>query len=497
MEQFLELKNIDKHFSGIKALDNLSLRINKGEIHCLAGENGSGKSTLIKVISGIYQPDNGEIEIEGQTVYHSSPLFAINHGIQVIYQDFSLFDDLTVAENIALNSELRDKKRFVNWRKIKSIAEHSLKQLNVDIDLYANVGTLSTSGKQLVAIARALLDNVKLLIMDEPTTALTTKEINVLFEVIKNLQSKGIAVLFVSHKMREMLEMSERLTVIRNGQYIISGPTEDFTESSIANYMTGKTISTPRFSYENKEYAAPVMQINNLSHINAYENLDLKIMPGEIVGLSGLLGSGRTDFALTLFGMMPHYTGEVLMDNKIVSLSTVQDAINHGIAYVPENRLSEGLFLTQPIENNILASVYEKLVRFISFDRIKGRELSNKMIETMQIATPSGDKIVGELSGGNQQRVVLARWFLTDIKVLILNGPTVGVDVGSKAEIHKKVRELSQEYNIGVLMITDDIPELIHNCNRIVLMHRGKFVEELDSIETTEDEISDILKGFV
>ncbi len=496
MEKFLELKNINKHFSGIKALDNLSLCINKGEIHCLAGENGSGKSTLIKVISGIYQPDSGDIEIEGKAVSDYSPLLAIDYGIQVIYQDFSLFDAMTVAENIALNSELRDKKRFVNWGKIKSIAKHSLKQLNVDIDLNANVGSLSTSGKQLVAIARALLDNVKLLIMDEPTTALTTKEINVLFEVIKSLQARGIAVLFVSHKMREMLEMSERLTVIRNGQYITSGATAEFTEASIANYMTGKTVTSARFTYKHKDNVAPAIEIKNLSHINAYENLNLKIMPGEIVGLSGLLGSGRTDLALTLFGMMPHYTGEVLMNNKSIRLANVQDAINHGIAYVPENRLSEGLFLTQSIESNILSSIYDKLVRFISFDRIKGHRLSDNMIETMQIATPSGKKIVGELSGGNQQRVVIARWFLTNIKVLILNGPTVGVDVGSKVEIHKKVRELSQEHKIGVLMITDDIPELIHNCNRIVLMHRGKFVEEVDSVETTEDKISDILKGF-
>ena len=243
--------------------------------------------------------------------------------------------------------------------------------------------------------------------------------------------------MFVSHKMREMLEMSERLTVIRNGQYIISGPTDDFTESSIANYMTGKTITTPKFSYENKDNVAPVMQINNLSHINEYENLNLKIMPGEIVGLS-VCWVQDVRICFDFIRMRPHYTGEVLMDNKIVSLVTVQDAINHGIAYVPENRLSEGLFLTQPIENNILASVYEKLVRLISFDRIKGRELSNKMIETMQIATPSGDKIVGELSGGNQQRVVLARWFLTDIKVLILNGPTVEWMLGQRLRFIRK-----------------------------------------------------------
>ena len=497
MEEFLKLININKHFSGIKALDELSLTINKGEIHCLAGENGSGKSTLIKIISGVYQPDSGEIIIDNEKITESSPLLTIEHGIQVIYQDFSLFDNLTVAENIAINSELRDKKNFVNWNKIKKIAEHAIKQLNVDIDLTVPVGSLSTSGKQLVAIARALLDNVKLLIMDEPTTALTTKEINELFKVIKGLQAQGIAILFVSHKMREMLEMSERLTVIRNGKHIISGPTSDFTESSIGEYMTGKTIQSSRFIFNEGNNSAPVIEVKDISHSDLYHNLNMKIMPGEVVGISGLLGSGRTDLALTLFGMMPHYSGEILLNNNPVSLKSVQEAIDNGIAYVPEDRLSEGLFLTQSIETNILATTYEKLVRLISYDRGKGRRKSERMINNLQIATPSGNKIVGELSGGNQQRVVLARWFLTDIKLLILNGPTVGVDIGSKAEIHKKVRELIKEQNIGVLMISDDIPELVHNCNRIIMMHKGRFTQELDSTEITEEHVSDILKGFV
>ncbi len=498
MEEFLKLININKHFSGIKALEDLSLTINKGEIHCLAGENGSGKSTLIKIISGVYQPDSGEIIINDEKITESSPLLTIEHGIQVIYQDFSLFDNLTVAENIAINSELRDKKNFVNWKKIKRIAEHAIAQLNVDLDLSVSVGTLSTSGKQLVAIARALLDNVKLLIMDEPTTALTTKEINELFKVIKGLQARGIAILFVSHKMREMLEMSERLTVIRNGRHIISGPTSDFTESSIAEYMTGKVIKSSKFTFNNDTLVSsvPVVEVNNISHPELYKNLSMKIMPGEIVGISGLLGSGRTELALTLFGMLPHYSGEILLNNKPVHLKSVQEAIDNGIAYVPEDRLSEGLFLTQSIETNILATTYEKLIKFISYDRGKGRRKSERMISNMQIATPSGDKIVGELSGGNQQRVVLARWFLTDIKLLVLNGPTVGVDVGSKAEIHNKVRDMIKEQNIGVLMISDDIPELVHNCNRIIMMHKGAFVQELDSAEITEEHISDILKGF-
>ena len=497
-ENFIELRNVRKEFAGVVALKDLSLTIRKGEIHCLAGENGSGKSTLIKIMSGVYQPNAGEIYIDGNKVENLSPMASIEHGVQVIYQDFSLFGNLTVAENLAMNVQLREQRHVLNWRKVREIAKEAVKRLGVDLDLDTDVEKLSTAGKQLVAIARALMSDARLIIMDEPTTALTGKEIETLFRIVKDIQSRGIAILFVSHKMREMLEISEHITVIRNGQKVADGPTGDFDEALITRHMTGSDIISEPYIWDQQKYGSmpPRIETANLTHGNDLDNINLAIKPGEIVGLSGLLGSGRTELALSLFGMMPGYSGTISINGKKTVLETPQKAIKAGVAYVPEDRLSEGLFLTQGIDRNMLATSYEKLAPGLLIDQKKAEEWVQAMIRDMQIATPTGKKLVKELSGGNQQRVVIARWLLTNAKFLILNGPTVGVDVGSKAEIHRIIRELAQKEGLAVLMISDDVPELVHNCNRIVLMHRGAFVEEMASVDTSEDQISDKLKNL-
>ncbi len=497
-ENFIELRNVRKEFAGVVALKDLSLTIRKGEIHCLAGENGSGKSTLIKIMSGVYQPNAGAIYIDGNKVESLSPMASIEHGVQVIYQDFSLFGNLTVAENFAINVQLREQRQVLNWRKVREIAKEAVKRLGVDLDLDTDVEKLSTAGKQLVAIARALMSDARLIIMDEPTTALTGKEIETLFRIVKDIQSRGIAILFVSHKMREMLEISEHITVIRNGQKVADGPTGDFDEALITRHMTESDIISEPYIWDQQKYGSmsPRIETKNLTHGNDLDNINLAIKPGEIVGVSGLLGSGRTELALSLFGMMPGYSGTISINGEETALDTPQKAIKAGVAYVPEDRLSEGLFLTQGIDRNMLATSYEKLAPGLLINQTKAEEWVETMIRDMQIATPTGKKLVKELSGGNQQRVVIARWLLTNAKFLILNGPTVGVDVGSKAEIHRIIRELAQKEGLAVLMISDDVPELVHNCNRIVLMHRGALVEELTSVDTSEDQISDKLKNL-
>ncbi|WP_114011548.1 sugar ABC transporter ATP-binding protein [Cohaesibacter intestini] len=496
-EAFIELRNIGKQFLGLRALDDVSLTINKGEIHCLAGENGSGKSTLIKIISGVYQPTEGEIFIEGEKVENLTPIESVNRSIQVIYQDFSLFGNLTVAENLALNTELRNKVKLVNWGRVRKMAKEAIDRLGVSIDLDAEVASLPTSSKQLVAIARALMSDVKLIIMDEPTTALTGKEVETLFQIVRDIQSKGIAILFVSHKMREMLEISERLTVIRNGAKVAEGDTKDFDEAAVIRHMTGLDIEIQ--PYRKPAVGSdeqPRLEVEGLTLPGLYENINLTMYPGEIVGLSGLLGSGRTELALSLFGLLPTHAGDIKIDGQSVTLRTVQDAIGHGIAYVPEDRLTEGLFLTQSITRNIVATSLDRLSSKGVIDMKAVEKETADTIQSMQIATPSADKMVGELSGGNAQRVVLGRWLLTDAKVLILNGPTVGVDVGSKAEIHKKIRELVKDHGLTVLMISDDVLELAQNCSRVILMHRGQFVEQLEGEGIKEDVISDKLKSF-
>lgn len=496
-EAFIELRNIGKQFLGLRALDDVSLTINKGEIHCLAGENGSGKSTLIKVISGVYQPTFGEIIIEGEKVENLSPIESVNRAIQVIYQDFSLFGNLTVAENLALNTELRNKSRMVNWRRVRKLAQQAIDRLGVELDLDAEVESLPTSSRQLVAIARALMSDAKLIIMDEPTTALTGKEVETLFRIVRDIQSRGIAILFVSHKMREMLEISERLTVIRNGKKVAEGNTSEFDEAKVIRHMTGLDIEIrPYRKPRPPQEQLARLEIEGLTLPGAFENINLTLHPGEIVGLSGLLGSGRTELALSLFGMMAAQSGSIKVDGEPVNFRNVQEAIAGGIAYVPEDRLTEGLFLTQSITRNVVATSLDAFSSKGVIDMVSVDAATTDTIKSMQIATPSADKAVGELSGGNAQRVVLGRWLLTDAKVLILNGPTVGVDVGSKAEIHKKVRELVEAHGLAVLMISDDVLELAQNCSRVILMHRGQFVEELEGDAILEDVISDKLKSF-
>jgi len=471
----LELRGVAKQFAGVRALDGVSLTIEAGEIHCLAGENGSGKSTLIKIVSGVNQPDGGQILFDGVPVTGLTPRSAIDHGVQVIYQDFSLFGNLSVAENLGIGAELRDRRRVVSHARIRGNAEAAMARLGVHLPLDDAVDTLPTAGRQLVAIARALTASPRLLIMDEPTTALTGREIETLFSVVRDIQTRGIAVLFVSHKMREMLDIAERITIIRNGRVVGTGPIADYDERGITRAMTGLDIPVEPYLWKAAaETPTPVLKIDNLGVPGELENVSFSILPGEIVGVSGLLGSGRTELALALFGMRPGYGGTIRIDGKIVALQNTMRAIGHGIAYVPEDRLTEGLFMPQTIDRNILAGSLEKLSRFGMLRVGEAAREAARMIREMAIATPTGNRPVMQLSGGNQQRVVIARWLLRNPRLLILNGPTVGVDVGSKAGIHRMVRDLARNAGIGVLMISDDLPELTGNCNRILLMHRGR-----------------------
>lgn len=495
-DYLIELRDVAKHFGGVKALDGVSMAIRAGEIHCLAGENGSGKSTIIKVMSGVYTPDEGEIYIDGQRLGSLDPVTAVHHGIQVIYQDFSLFSNLTVAENLALNSYLHEGRKRMDWPRARKMAREIFARLNVDFDIDAEVGTLPTAGKQIVAIARALLAKARLIIMDEPTTALTPKEAESLFALTRDLQAQGIAVLFVSHKMREMLEISERLTVFRNGRKVAEGWMRDFDEAKITRAMTGLELADHPYRPVLNDNA-PRLVVKGLSVAGSVDSVDLSLRAGEIVGISGLIGSGRTEFARALFGMERKMTGEIRLDGAKVHPRSVQEAVSLGIAYLPEDRLSEGLFLSQSIERNLVVSILDRLCKGPLLDRAKLQETTSRMFKSMQIAAPSPDTPVGNLSGGNAQRVMLGRWLLTGAKVLILNGPTVGVDVGSKAVIHRIIRDLAEKEGLCVIMISDDVPELVSNCNRVLVMHRGRFTREIGADDLSEAVLNDALKALV
>ncbi|MEA5116766.1 MAG: sugar ABC transporter ATP-binding protein [Propionicimonas sp.] len=491
-DNVIAVRDVSKSFAGVHALKRVNLEIKPGEIHCLAGENGSGKSTLIKVISGVYTPDEGTIEFGGVPYSKVTPIEAIMNGVQVIYQDFSVFPNLTVMENLALNTELADKRKLVNWRRFRQIAEQAVAQINFQVDLDAKVGTLSVADKQLVAISRALMHDAKLIIMDEPTTALTKKEVDALFRIILDLKARGIATLFVSHKLEEVFEISERFTIIRNGEVVADCLPSELDRKKFSFFMTGREFEESHFTGV-ASTEPPVLEAVGLGLTGGFSDVSFALHRGEILGITGLLGSGRTELALTLFGAYTADAGELKVKDKTVHLKGVRSAIEAGIGYVPEDRLTEGLFLERSIADNIVISEIDDLTGFLgSMNAGRQRAEAGRWVDALKIATPNPDNAANTLSGGNQQRIVLAKWLATKPDILILNGPTVGVDIGSKHDIHQTLQKLAGE-GMGIIIITDDIPEVLQNCNRVLLMRGGRIEAEIDPATTTEAELADLI----
>lgn len=490
-DELLKVTGIYKSFAGVHALQNVDLTVEPGRIHCLVGENGCGKSTLIKVIAGVYERDAGEIVINGKSFERLSPIDAIREGIQVIYQDFSLFPNLTVAENIALNKELAEGRRLINWRRMRQIATDSLERIGVDLPLGATVDEMSVANKQLIAIAKALRQNSRLIIMDEPTSALTEREVKRLFTVIHKLQEeRGIAFLFVSHKLNEVLEISETMIVMRNSKMVSSGDRSEYDNARLIYEMTGQKIADKVYDFTPDMSQAPLLKVEDLSAGDALNDISFELHTGEILGVTGLLGSGRTELALALYGLLPTDSGRIFMDGKQVEIRSIQEAIKNGIGYVPEDRLTEGLFLEQPISNNVVVRIIDRLRGKLGLTdpkQVNGQV--DEWVKALSIKTPDPELPVNTLSGGNQQRVVLAKWLASKPRLMILNGPTVGVDVGSKDELHDMMKQLAGE-GMGLLVISDDIPELLQTCNRILLMRHGYIVDRILPQETDENELA-------
>lgn len=489
-EEIIRLTGIHKAFAGVRALQDVSLALERGKIHCLVGENGCGKSTLIKIIAGVYQRDSGSVQINRKEYAHLHPIDAIREGVQVIYQDFSLFPNLTVAENIALNEQLAEGRRFVNWRQVRQVAQDAVNQLEVHLPLNARVEEMSVANKQLIAIAKALRQNAQLIIMDEPTSALTEREIRVLFTVIHKLQQRGIAFLFVSHKLNEVLEISEAIIVMRNGQVVSTGAAAEYNTTRLVFEMTGQSIAEKSYDFTPDLTQTPLLRVEKLTVPGALHHVSFELRRSEIVGVTGLLGSGRTELALALFGMLPIASGHIEIDGKSVQIRSVQDAIAHGIGYVPEDRLTEGLFLEQSIGRNVVVRTIDKLRGALGLtDPARVAQQVNDWVASLRIKTSNPDLPVKTLSGGNQQRVVVAKWLASNPHLMILNGPTMGVDIGSKNELHELIKRLAGE-GMGLLVISDDIPELLQICNRILLMRNGAVVEEILPRETDENALA-------
>ncbi len=478
MARFLELRNISKRFGGVQALKSVDLDIEAGEVHCLAGENGCGKSTLIKIIAGVHPPDpGGTILIDGEEQSGLTPAESLRRGIQVIYQDLSLFPNMTVAENIAI--EHQRGVRLLRWGPVQRIARSAMQQIGVSLDLDRHVSDLSIAERQLVAICRAIANEARLVIMDEPTASLTRREVDALLHLTLELKRRSVAVVFVSHRLDEVLEIAERVTVLQNGEKRGTFDARDMTSRRLGELMTGRSFEHHVMDPPGAP-TPPVLSVRGLSRSGDYEDISLSVREGEILGITGRLGSGRTELALSLFGMHRPDRGEILVAGRPVTLHSNREAIEHGIAYLSEDRLSLGLVMEQPIAANVAVTVIDRLLGRLGLVAADARQdLVRHWIGELGIKIGSPDDAVSTLSGGNQQRVGLAKWLATGPKLLILDSPTVGVDVGAKDGIYRIVRRLA-EAGLAVILISDEIPEVFYNSHRVLVMREGRITGELE-----------------
>lgn len=484
---YLKLEKIKKTFGGVTALKNVDLEVKCGEIHCLAGENGCGKSTLIKVVSGAHEPTSGTIYIEGEKMEKLTPINSIKKGIQVIYQDFAVFPNLSVAENIAMNHALLTGTKVMNWKKSREIALEAMERIGAKMDPDMLVERLSVANKQMVAICRAIINDAKLLILDEPTTALTQKEVGRLNEIIRGLKVKGMAIVIVNHKLDEIYEIADRLTILRNGENVATGPIEEFDRKRFINCLTGRDVDESHYRPEvgDKE----ILRVEHLTRKGAFEDVSFTLNQGEVLGITGLLGSGRGELGDALFGIAPSSSGQIFLNGEEVNIRSINDAMKHQIAYVPEDRLTQGLFLDCSIQENTVAASISKYLEKGGLNYKKMYQETADWIRKIGCNARSPKPPIRTLSGGNAQKMVIAKWLNTNPHLIVLNGPTVGVDVGSKADIHKILRDLANQ-GVGVIIISDDISELIQNCSQILVMHQGRTSGIIRSEELDEAKLS-------
>lgn len=485
----VHIRNATMKFAGVTALHALDWDILPGEVHCLIGENGCGKSTAIKILSGVNIPEEGTvIEIDGKPHAHLTPAQSKALGLHVIYQDLSLFPNLSVAENIAMDDALHSLGRLIGRTRMIERASAALKRLGVQLPLDEKVGNLPIASRQLVAICRGLASDARLLFMDEPTASLTRSEVNSLLDVVRRLKQDGIAIVFVSHRLDEVVEIAERVTVLRDGRKLGTFPAGSLDDRKLGELMTGLQIEHKVRAHD-CQAAEPILEVKNLSRRGEYRDVNLTVHKGEVVGLTGLLGAGRTELALSIFGMSPPDCGEIRLAGQPMKARSNRDAIDAGIAYVSEDRLSIGVNMRQSVQDNMVLAVLHRLASSIGWVSPARRQATAaQWRDRLRIKIPSLAAPVSQLSGGNQQRVVLAKWLATNPKLLILDSPTVGVDIGNKQGIYEIVHGLA-ELGMSVLMISDEVPEVYYNCDRVLHMRSGEIVDEFVPGRDSEDRI--------
>lgn len=484
-EEFLRLEDITKTFGGVRALRGVSLSIRAGEIYHLLGENGSGKSTLIKIVSGAQPPDSGTMTVRGRAYRKLQALESLEAGIETVYQDLSLFPNLSVAENVALTAQLvgNDGRlaRVLHWKTLQETASAALQRVGLESTpefLETKIEVLPIAVRQLIAIARGLATRASLVIMDEPTAALTQKEVENLLSIISSLRADGVSVLFVSHKLDEVFRIGGNVIVLRDGLKVADGSLSEYTQEQIAFLMTGKHLDQTSYR-TGKTESEVLLEVKGLSRRGAFADVNFELHRGEVLGITGLLDSGRNELALALSGVQPADGGQIVLEGQTVAVRNPRDGIRLGIGYVPEDRLTEGLFLQKPIRENVMVSILDRLMRGNQIDFAKSTATAEGFVEDLQIATPNVMLPAQSLSGGNQQRVMVARWLAIEPKVLLLHGPTMGVDVGSKDALYRIVQDLSGK-GLGVIIVSDDLPELLMNCDSIHVMKKGRIARTFD-----------------
>jgi rhamnose transport system ATP-binding protein len=496
LDALLRLNAITKSFGGVRALKGVSFELLAGEVHAIVGENGAGKSTLIKIITGAHQRDSGTIEIRGKQIEQNDPSAARALGVAVIYQQPALFPDLTVAENIGLRLEQGSAWRLLKWGSRRRIARQLLQRVGAGISPDALVRHLTMPQQQLVEIASALGGEAKILILDEPTASLSDREVENLFRVIRQLRGEGVGMIYISHRLDELPQIADRVTVLRDGTYVDTRKVSDVDRSEMIRLMVGRSLEAI-FPKINVMLRDVVLETRKLScAATGVRDVSISVRAGEILGVAGLVGAGRTELARVLFGLTPATSGQILLKENPVKIDSPARAVELGVAYVPEDRRRHGVILEMPVDANVTLAILQRISRKGLIDLKLEREVATNYVQRFGIKTPSLDFRVGNLSGGNQQKVALARWLATEPSLIILDEPTQGVDVGAKSEIHRLMGELART-GLAIIMISSELPEVLGMSDRIAVMHDGRIVGMLSRQEATQEKVLELALGHV
>lgn len=483
----LQMKGITKEFPGVLALNNVDFNLKEGEVHALIGENGAGKSTLIKILSGAHQMDRGEIFINNKKVAIQNPRHAQELGISVIYQELNLVPYLSVYENIFLGREHMRNKYFIDHKENKLKAKALLEALEIKIDLEQTVAELSVAQQQMIEVAKALSMNANIIVMDEPTSALGNREIEQLFKTIKKLKSRGISIIYISHRLEELWEIADRVTVLRDGQYVATSDLKAMTKDELIKLMVGRDL-TEQFPKREVALGEEVLRVEGLSRRGVLDNISFNLRRGEVVGFAGLVGSGRTELMRCIFGADRFEQGTIYIEQNAVEIKSPQDAIKHGIGFITEDRKRQGLMLIRPVKENITITDLDQFIKNLFIDHGQEEKTAEDLVEKLKIKTPGMEQEVRNLSGGNQQKIVIAKWLLKNAKILIFDEPTRGIDVGAKKEVYNLINLLVKN-GAAVIMVSSELPEIIGMSDRVYVMSHGRITGELTAQEATQEKI--------